>query len=128
MPPLASSVTPVYGAFTVPLGNVGPVDIVGPAMMFREKASVVEPPRLSVTCTVKLNGPDAVGVPLITPDDMFGDKPGGRDDPVARDHVNPLLLPPEAMRVVEYCAPASPCGRVGGVVMLIAGLIVMLKG
>ena len=49
----------------MPLVNVGAVLIVGLGTMLIENDCVSEPPRLSVTLMLKLNGPEAVGVPLM---------------------------------------------------------------
>jgi hypothetical protein len=49
----------------VPLVNVGAVLIVGLGTMLIKNDCVSEPPKLSVTLMLKLNGPEAVGVPLI---------------------------------------------------------------
>ena len=49
----------------MPLVNVGAVLIVGPGTMLIENDCVSDPPKLSVTLMVKLNGPAAVGVPLM---------------------------------------------------------------
>ena len=125
MPPLASSVTPVYGAFTVPLGNVGPVDIVGPGVMVSEKTCVPDPPALSVTFTPKLTGPGDGGVPVRAPAGLSDSQDGTAGVP--GDHVKPVPEPPEAERVCEYGAVASPFGNVAAVVMLGPALTVMVK-
>jgi len=65
VPPVAPNVTGEYDTPTVPLGNMGAVLIVGPGTMVIENDFVSEPPRLSVTLILKVNGPEAVGVPLI---------------------------------------------------------------
>ena len=57
----------------------------------------VAPP--AATCTVKLNEPGFVGVPLISPLLVNGEKPGGRD-PLASDHVYDPV-PPLAASVAE---------------------------
>src|SRR5579872_1695647 len=67
VPPVAPSVTVVYDTLTVPFGSVGAVVMVGPGVIVNEKSWLAEPPPLSVTFAVKLNGPEAVGVPLTAP-------------------------------------------------------------
>ena len=60
--------------------------MVGPAIMVMAKTLLVVPFRLSVTVTVKVNGPPAmVGVPNITPP-ALSVKPGGRK-PLVTLHV-----------------------------------------
>ena len=85
----AARVTLVYTTPTVPLGSVGAVVMVGPAMIVMDMARVAVPPALSVTCTVKLEVPNAadVGVPLIPPPAVRGEKPAGNEDPATSDHV-----------------------------------------
>ena len=46
----------------MPLGNVGAVLIVGPGTMLIENEFVSDPPKLSVTLILKVNGPAAVGL------------------------------------------------------------------
>lgn len=100
VPPVAVSVTVPYETPTVPLGNVGAVVMVGPGMIFSEKACVAVPLRLSVTWMLKLNGPETEGVPLRTPAELRV-KPLGSEDPLATAQVNPVPEPPEAVRVCE---------------------------
>ena len=73
--------------------------MLGPAMMFRAKPFCATPPALSVTWTVKLAGPAAVGLPLITPP-ALNERPAG-GDPLATAQVNPVLVPPDAASVCE---------------------------
>lgn len=83
----------------------------GPEMTLIVKACVPVPPALSVTCTVKLDWPDAVGFPEMTPP-VLSDNPAG-SEPVETDHVYPFPDPPLAVNVVEvYDAPTSPWGKV----------------
>ena len=55
-------------------------------------------PPLSVTLTVNVDVPDAVGVPLIAPDELSVN-PAGRL-PLTMDHVNGAV-PPAAVRICE---------------------------
>lgn len=98
MPPVAASVIVVYTAPTVPLGRVGAVVIVGPGVIVNENSCVAEPPKLSVTFAVKLNGPEAVGVPVTAPPGL-SDIPCGSAPPTT-DHVKPVFEPPFADRLV----------------------------
>jgi hypothetical protein len=63
---------------------------------------------LSVTATVKVALPLAVGVPEITPA-LESLRPAGKL-PDASDHVYPGV-PPDALRVVEYELPTIPAPR-----------------
>src|SRR5260221_1115189 len=96
VPLIAVRVTVLYAALTVPLGNVGAVLMLGPAMTLIENDFVSEPPRESVTRTSKLNGPELVGVPLIAPVDPLMLSPGGSDVWLASDQLFPPL-PPDAL-------------------------------
>ena len=89
VPPEAVRVTPAYEAFTVPLGRVGALVMLGPPIIFNEKARLAEPCRVSVTCTVKLCGPAVfeAGVPLIRPVLVFRMSPCGSDVLLIRAHV-----------------------------------------
>ena len=58
----------------VPLGRMGAVTMVRPAAIVMENCfGLLVTPFASITCTVKLNVPVAVGVPLIVP--VFGSRP-----------------------------------------------------
>jgi hypothetical protein len=76
---------------------------------------------LSVTLTVKLEDPPAVGVPLITPPALSVKPPG--NEPVEIVHVFPPL-PPVAVSVWEYAVPKVPPGSDPVVIASGAGLIV----
>jgi hypothetical protein len=56
------------------------------------------PPDESVTFTVKVEGPEAVGVPVIAPLEELSDKFAGSDEPVARLQVS-VPAPPVACKV-----------------------------
>jgi hypothetical protein len=78
----------------------------------------------SVTCTVKLNGPTAVGVPEIKPA-AESPRPGGKD-PENSDHVYGVV-PPAAERLWLYDTDCVACGR--DVVVIASGVAtVMLSG
>ena len=64
-------------------------------------------PTESPTCTVKVDVPVAVGVPLITPS-VDSDSPAG-NEPDATDHEYGGV-PPEADNVCEYADPTTPAG------------------
>ena len=74
----------------MPLVNVGAVLIVGPGTMLIENEFVSDPPKLSVTLILKVNGPAAVGLPLIVPVLLLRVSPPGKT-PEATDQT----LPPE---------------------------------
>ena len=52
--------------------------MIGAAWMVIDRFLLPVAPLLSVTCTVKLDVPDVVGVPLITPVDEASDSAPGR--------------------------------------------------
>jgi len=83
-PPEAVKVSE-YGAPTVPVGRGDGVTIESGTLIVRVRdcVAVLEP--LSVTLTVKVDGPAFVGVPLMTPA-VDNPRPGG-NDPVAIIHV-----------------------------------------
>ena len=79
-------------------------------MMVSEKGSFPKPLMLSVAFAVKLNVPDAVGVPIIWPLEVSV-IPAGIEVPSASDQVYPGV-PPVALNVcVGYAALTSPFGR-----------------
>jgi hypothetical protein len=65
-------------------------------------------PALSFTCTVKVAGPAAAGVPPIAPA-ADKDSPFGKD-PVASDHEYPPV-PPVAASAWLYATPTVPLGN-----------------
>jgi len=68
----------------VPAGNKAVVICKAGALIVNDNGAVADTDALSVTLTVKLDGPAAVGVPDIVPPLRFN--PAG-SDPVASDHV-----------------------------------------
>jgi len=76
VPPVAANVW-LYATFIVSAGRLAVVTVTA-ALITMESAFVPVAPTLSVTFAVKLDIPDAVGVPLITP------VPDARDSPVGR--------------------------------------------
>ena len=82
----------------MPLVNVGAVLIVGPGTMLIENDFVSDPPELSVTLILKVNGPDAVGVPVIVPVLLPRLSPPGKT-PEATVQV----LPPEPPDALNGC-------------------------
>ena len=68
----------------MPAGNDDVLMPSGGALMASDNVALAEPEALSVTLTVKLDGPAAVGVPEIVLPEMFN--PAG-SDPLATDHV-----------------------------------------
>ena len=85
VPPEAARVTE-YGTFTDPPGNVAAVVMTRLDAIFRVNALLAFTDELSVTCTVKLDVPEPVGVPVIAPVAAFKLKPAGKD-PVVMIHV-----------------------------------------
>jgi hypothetical protein len=79
---------------------------------------------LSFTCTVKLEVPAVVGVPLIAPL-AASDSPAG-SEPTVVDHVLPPD-PPLATRVCEYATPTVPLGSEEVVTVNCGGAMVMLN-
>ena len=76
MPPVAASVCE-YGVLTVPLGRLGALVMsIGEAMASVNDLLAV-PEALSLTCTVKLELPELLGVPLMTPDAGLNKRPFG---------------------------------------------------
>ncbi len=77
----------------------------------------------SVRDTVKLNVPNAEGVPEITPVPAASESPPG-NAPLAMAHLY-AVVPPVAVSVVEYAVPIVPAGKVV-VVMASAELRLMV--
>src|SRR3972149_5178524 len=75
LPPAATSVC-VYDRLTVP-SDRDAVVIERAEYIVMEKTWVAVAPLLSVTCTVKLLVPAAVGVPLIAPVELLRESPAG---------------------------------------------------
>ena len=78
-------------------------------------------PFLSVTCTVKLNVPACVGVPLQAPPAEKLSPPGF--DPAVRAHVYGDI-PPVATTLAEYLAPTFPDGS--DVVTMASGPVIVI--
>ena len=85
VPPEAASCTE-YGTLTDPPGNAGGVVMTRLEAIFSVNALLALTDALSVTCTVKLNVPEPVGVPVIAPVAAFKPKPVGKD-PAVMVHV-----------------------------------------
>src|SRR2546421_3237720 len=85
VPPEAARVTE-YGTLTVPPGSTAGVVMTRLDAIIRVNALVALTDALSVTCTVKLNVPELVGVPVIAPVAAFKLKPEGKA-PVVMTHV-----------------------------------------
>ena len=79
-PPLAASVCE-YAAPTVPLGSEDVVTVNGGGAMVMLNACDAVAFELSFTCTVKLEAPAAIGVPLIAPL-AASDSPAGSEPAV----------------------------------------------
>src|SRR5204863_9186369 len=94
---------------------------------FTVSASGLDPvwDTLSLTATVKLAVPAALGVPLITPP-LDNVRPAGNDPNVIDQVYEPV--PPLAANVSEYAALAAPAGRGEVVIIDGAGLIVSANG
>ena len=87
VPPVAVSVVVGYATPIVAGGSVVVVIVIDDPIVIDRLAVVDCDPGLSVALTVKLNGPETVGVPLITPVLAFIDKPLG-SEPADTVHVN----------------------------------------
>ncbi len=97
------------------------VIVKGGGLMVSESVAVADVDALSVTFTVKLDDPGAVGSPEIEPlDDKFN--PTGKEPP-AIDHVYGGD-PPATPSICEYARPAVPAGRDDVVIVSGGGLIV----
>ena len=84
VPPVACKVA-LYGWFRTAPGKTvvamrTPPELPAPTVMLRAFVAVFFTE--SVTCRVNENVPDAVGVPEITPVEVFRDNPAGRDTPL----------------------------------------------
>ncbi len=94
-------------------------------LIVSDSAAVVEAEALSVSLTVKLAAPAAPGVPDIAP-------PGDRFNPAGNDPLDTVQeyggVPPVALSVCEYGAPAVPAGSDDVVISNVAGAIVSDKG
>ena len=90
-------------------------------LIVSESVAVVETDAPSVTLTVKLFGPAAVGVPDIVPPEARV-KPEG-SDPFDTDHEYGGD-PPAAPSACEYATPITPAGSDEMVILNAAGLIV----
>lgn len=119
-PPVAFSPCE-YGAPTEAGGNDDEVVMLRTgALIASDRAALADADMLSVTLTVKLDEPVAVGVPLIIPAARLN--PGG-SDPLATDHVYGGL-PPVALTACEYAVPAVPAGNEDVVIVKAGALMV----
>jgi hypothetical protein len=76
--------------------------LTGFAAMLIEKEPVADPEPVSVTLTVKLGFPAAVGVPEIWPDELRFSPAGNEPDAIDQLYVP---VPPLACSVCEYATP-----------------------
>jgi len=90
-------------------------------LIVSERDALADADTLSVTFTVKLAEPAAVGVPLMTPSTSVN--PAG-SDPLATDHVYGGV-PPVALTACEYVFPAVPGGN-KDVLILSAGAAIVI--
>ena len=104
----------------MPAGNEEVVIVKAGALIVNDKAAVADPVALSVTLTVKLDDPAAVGVPDIVPPERLN--PAG-SDPLATDHVYGGD-PPVAFSGCEYATPTVPAGNEEVVIVKAGALIV----
>src|SRR4029077_11793371 len=104
-----------YARPTVPAGNEVVVMLKGGALIVNDNTAVADRDALSVTFTVKLDEPTAVGVPDIVPPERIN--PAG-SEPLETDHVYGGD-PPVAFSGCEYARPTVPAGN---------EVVVMLKG
>jgi hypothetical protein len=111
VPPEAASVDE-YVVKSTPLGNEAVVIFsCAPAPFMLMESGLVAFCTFeeeSVTCTVKLDWPELVGVPLIVPPTLKL-RPAG-NVPEATVHAYGVV-PPEAVSVVEYAVPTVPPGK-----------------
>jgi hypothetical protein len=94
--------------------GVKETEIAGGAMVML-RAFVCEhtpslPPEASVTLTVKLVVPLAVGVPVIAPA-LLKASPAGSEDPLAKLQLR-VPAPPVACRLALYAVPMAPLAKV----------------
>lgn len=112
VPPVAARVNE-YAVPTIPFGTEAVVIVSGnaPELMLIENRLVAFciGEEESVTCTVKLDCPALVGVPLIVPF-LLKPRPAGNDPEVTVHEYG--AVPPEAVSVVEYGVPSVPLGSV----------------
>src|SRR3990172_7910786 len=94
-PPLLASVW-LYARFTVPSASDAVV-IAGYALTVIDSALVAVALLSSVTCTVKLDTPAVVGMPLISPVALFSVSPAGRVPTVTAHTYG--VFPPAAVSV-----------------------------
>ena len=96
-----------YAAPTVPAANDDVVILKAAALIVNDRAAVANADALSVTFTVKLDEPAAVGVPdIVLPARL---SPVG-SDPLVTNHVYGGV-PPVALSPCEYAAPTVPDGK-----------------
>ena len=93
----------LYVAPTVVAGRVVVV-IVSPETTVIDRAFVAVAPTLSVTLAVKLEVPDAVGVPVMAPVPETRESPAGRL-PAERDHVRGVVPPVAAVLTFRITRP-----------------------
>lgn len=106
VPPVAFSVCE-YPTPTVPAGNDEVLMLNAGALIVNDSPTLADPEAPSVTLTVKLDDPAAVGVPAIVPPERLS--PAG-SDPVATDQVYGGD-PPVALSACEYPTPTMPTGN-----------------
>jgi hypothetical protein len=113
--------------YTLPAVAGGKDDVVtanggGATVIDKAEVSVLDPP--SVTFTVKLEVPNAVGVPDIVP-------PAERVSPAGKVPAETVQLnggvPPAALKVCEYGVPSVACGSGPALMETAAGLTVMVR-
>src|ERR1035437_1403806 len=80
----------------------------------REKSRESNTPLISTACTVNLDVPKAVGVPLREPLG-FRVRPAGRVPPMSVNVYG--VAPPVAAKLSAYGVPTPPAGRIGKVVI-----------
>src|SRR5271165_6242107 len=124
VPPVAANVCK-YPAPTCPFANDAVVIVsVGDAIVFNSAAVFdTAGTSASVTFTVKLVLPAAVGVPLIAPVDAFSVNPAGRlPTDIAQLYG---VVPPVAANVCEYPTPTCPFANDAVVIVSVGGAIVI---
>jgi hypothetical protein len=123
VPPVAFSVCE-YPTPTVPAGNEEVLMLNTGALIVNDNPAVADTDVLSVTFTVKLADPAAVGVPEIVPAAKLS--PTG-SDPVAMDQVYGGD-PPVALSACEYPTPSMPTGNEDVVIVNAGALITSDRG
>ena len=115
VPPVAARAVE-YGEDCVPSGRA--VVVIASVVISNVNGRDTAAPNESVTRTVKVCEPSAVGVPLMTPDE-FNVRPGGKVPTLTFQLMG--ATPPDDCSVCEYADPTAPPGNV---VVVIASVVI----